>query len=159
MLFILKSIVQMALILSVCSSSLNAQTFKVLTGMGKGGPIVGGNYELPDTLTESYGFFGRLHSKDSDNNGAGILALGGFFKVKAVQGPYEFFMSPGFALMNHDLVDSELLIGPSLSYGFSASLDSQLSVGLTNQKLYSWLGEYKGLIDDSLLVHVSYVLR
>jgi hypothetical protein len=155
----MKYVGQMLLALALYSTSATAQTAKVIAGMGKGGPIVGGDYELPDTATESYGLFGRLHSKDRDNGAAGIIAFGGFFKIKALQGPYEFFMSPGLAIMSHDLNDTELLIGPSLSYGFSASLDSQLSVGVTNQKLYSWLGEYKGLIDDSLLVHVSYVLQ
>lgn len=155
---LLRIVVSYLVALAFFSSSLSAQRLAVHGSMDAGGPALGISYELPDTATESYGIFTSFHSKDESDKAAGLLALGAFFKAKAQQGPYEFFFSPGFAMMHYDLFDDALIAGPSLQVGMTASLDARLGVGVSNQKLYSWIGRIQGVVSDAFFVHLTYRL-
>jgi hypothetical protein len=145
-------------IFSILSLSLplSAQRLSVHASIDAGGPAVGADYQLPDTATESYGVFTRFHSKDEGDKAPGLFVLGAFFKTSTQQGPYEFFLSPGFAAMHYDLFNTSFIAGPTLQYGLTASLDAHLGIGVSNQKLYSWLGEVQGLISDAFMVHLTY---
>ena len=137
---------------------LAAQSVKVNVGIDRGGPAVGFDYDIPDTSTESFGIYGRVHSKDEDEGAPGLFAVGGFFRSHFRQGPYEFYLAPGFGFINWDLGDTEVLLGPSLSYGMVAELDPQLAIGIENHKLYSWFGEVKGGISDTFFVTMKFRL-
>lgn len=139
------------------SSSLGLATPKIniQSGIDRGGAVLGFDYSHPDTMTESYGVYSRLISKDEKRSAPGIFALGAFYRAEFRRGPYEFYLSPGVGMMNYDLVDTELLIGPSIAYGMSAELASNLAMGVENHKLYSWFGEYRGNIADTFLFHIQ----
>ena len=135
-----------------------SQSVMVNVGMDRGGPAFGVDYDIPDTATESFGIYGRIHTKDEEELAPGIFALGGFFRSRFQQGPYEFYFAPGFGFINWDLADTELLLGPSLAYGMLAELDPKLAVGIENHKLYSWFGEVTGPIADTFLVNLKFRL-
>jgi hypothetical protein len=136
-------------------ANANPPRVNVHAGIERGGPVVGFDYAMPDTQTESFGVYGRLHSKDEDEGAPGLLALGAFFKAQHQQGPYEFYLSPGFGFINYELGEKEVLLGPSLAYGMTAELDAQLGIGIENHKLYSWFGDITGPIADTFLFHIQ----
>ncbi|MFW7378669.1 MAG: hypothetical protein ACOH5I_07680 [Oligoflexus sp.] len=145
-------------ILTWTTVSLGQQRMTVHAGIDRGGPAIGFDYSVPDTTTESFGIYGRLHSKDRDAGAPGLFALGAFFRSHFQQGPYEFYLAPGFGFINYDLFETEVLLGPSLAYGMTAELDAKLGIGIENHKLYSWFGDQKGTISDTFLVHVQFRL-
>ncbi len=130
----------------------------VHAGIDEGGLVLGGDFLVNDTATESYGGYLRLYSKDEEKGAPAIFALGASGRGHVKVGIFEYFLSPGFGLIHHNLRDSELLFGPTLTYGLTADLDQYIGLGVENTKLYSWVGEYKGLIKDTFLAHVRFRL-
>ena len=132
------------------------QQIGIQAGIDQGGLILGANFQKVDTATESFGAYGRLYSKDKERGQPAIFALGASFTGHVRAGIFEYYLSPGFGLIHHNLDETELLFGPSLAYGLHAELDKVISLGVENQKLFSWIGEYKGLIKDSFLVQIRF---
>ncbi|NRA63965.1 MAG: hypothetical protein HRU19_05745 [Pseudobacteriovorax sp.] len=125
-------------------------------GMGPGGVTLGAEYSVQDTAYESFAGYLTIHQKDEDEGAPGLLAFGMALKLHQEFGPYEIYMAPGFGIIQYDGADDELLIGPRLAIGAMAKIDRYLSVGFENQKLYSFLGEFQGGIDDSFLFTTTY---
>jgi len=130
----------------------------VHAGIDEGGLVLGGDFLVNDTSTESYGGYVRLYSKDEDRGAAAIFALGASARGHVKSGIFEYYLSPGFGLIHHNLFETELLFGPTLTYGLTADIDQYIGLGVENTKLYSWMGEYKGLIKDTFLAHVRFRL-
>ncbi len=132
------------------------QQIGIQAGIDQGGLILGANFNKVDTANESFGGYARLFSKDRERGQPAIFALGASFTGHVRAGIFEYYLSPGFGLIHHNLDETELLFGPSLAYGLHAELDKVISLGVENQKLFSWIGEYKGLIKDSFLVQIRF---
>ncbi len=130
----------------------------VQAGIDNGGLVLGGDFLVNDTATESYGGYLRLFSKDEDKGAPAIFAVGASVRGHVKVGIFEYYLSPGFGLIHYNLNDTELLFGPTLTYGLTADIDSNVGLGVENTKLYSWIGEYKGLIKDAFLAHVRFRL-
>ncbi|MDQ3233990.1 MAG: hypothetical protein M3Q07_19445 [Pseudobdellovibrionaceae bacterium] len=130
----------------------------VHAGIDEGGLALGGDFLVNDTATESYGGYVRLYSKDEDKGAPAIFALGASARGHVKAGIFDYFLQPGFGLIHHNLFETELLFGPTLSYGLTADIDPYIGLGIENTKLYSWMGEYKGLIKDTFLAHVRFRL-
>ncbi|SMF81194.1 hypothetical protein [Pseudobacteriovorax antillogorgiicola] len=144
--------------LLLCSSSYGQeQDASLKLGIGPGGLIVGGEFIMKDTPAEGFGGYFSMHSKDEDDGAPGLTALGATFKLSQRFGPYEVYLSPGIGIVNYDFGDDDdLLIGPRLAIGLHAELDANLGLGFENQKLYSYMGEREGLLDDSFLLTVRF---
>lgn len=127
-------------------------------GIDEGGLVLGGDFLVNDTATESYGGYARLYSKDEDEGAPALFALGATARGQVKVGIFEYYLAPGFGLIHHNLDKTELLFGPTLAYGLTADIDSNVGLGVENTKLYSWIGEYKGLIKDTFMVHVRFRL-
>jgi hypothetical protein len=130
----------------------------VHAGIDEGGLALGGDFLVNDTATESYGGYLRVFSKDEDKGAPAIFALGASARGHVKVGIFEYFLSPGFGLIHHNLNETEMLLGPTLSYGLTADIDQYIGLGVENTKLYSWMGEYKGLIKDTFFAHVRFRL-
>lgn len=130
----------------------------VHAGIDEGGLALGGDFLVNDTATESYGGYLRIYSKDEDKGAPAIFAIGASGRGHVKVGIFEYYLSPGFGLIHHSLDESEVLFGPTLTYGLTADLDQYIGLGVENTKLYSWIGEYKGLIKDTFLAHVRFRL-
>jgi hypothetical protein len=130
----------------------------VHAGIDEGGLVLGGDFLVNDTATESYGGYLRLYSKDEDKGAPAIFALGVSGRGHVKVGIFEYYLSPGFGLIHYNLNETEMLFGPTLTYGLTADIDSQIGLGVENTKLYSWMGEYKGLVKDTFLAHVRFRL-
>ncbi len=144
-----------------CSSALGntGQNLGFKLGIGRGGLILGGEYEVVDTSLESFIGFVSIHSKDSEKGAPGLLSFGGAFKLRFIQGPYEVYVSPGLGVINYDSgSDDDMLMGPRLSLGVNAKLDQYMALGFENEKLYSWIGEVEGPISDAFLLTFQYVM-
>ncbi len=157
----MKALVRVAALILACGMSANvlADTGKQITaqaGIDEGGLILGAHFNVTDTANEAYGGYARVYSKDKERGQPTIFAVGASFTGRVRAGIFEYYLTPGFGLMHHTLEQSELLFGPSLAYGLHAELDKLVSLGVENAKLYSWVGEYKGLIKDSFLVQVRF---
>lgn len=152
-LFFFRSIAFASTLLLFSSSAFASlgQSVSALVGMDRGGLALGANFDVKDTATESYGGYARIFSKDKDEGEPALFAVGAHFKGKVKSGIFEYYLSPGFGLIHHNYDDTRLLLGPTLNIGMSAELDSNVSLGIENSKLYSWIGKYKGLMKDSFL--------
>lgn len=144
----------------VAGSSALAQTrqVSVQAGIDEGGMILGGNFDLIDTPSESYGVFTRLYSKDSDKGAPAVFALGGHVRGHFTHGIFNYYLSPGFGLVHYSSNKTRLLLGPTLAYGFTADLDKNMALGIENTKIYGWVGEVRGLLKDSFLVNFRFNL-
>ena len=136
------------------------QTRQVSVGAGvdDGGAIIGSHFDFNDTANESYGAYAQLYSKDRNKGQPGLFALGAHFRGHTKIGIFDYYLAPGFGMLHHSLKKTELLFGPSLSYGLTADLDKSIALGIEISKFYSWVGEYKGLIKDSFLATFRYNL-
>ncbi|WP_141734287.1 hypothetical protein [Oligoflexus tunisiensis] len=130
----------------------------IQAGIDEGGLALGGDFLVNDTATESYGGYLRLYSKDEDKGAPAIFALGASGRGHVKVGIFEYYLSPGFGLIHYNLDETELLFGPTLTYGLTADIDPYIGLGVENTKLYSWMGEHKGLIKDTFLAHVRFRL-
>lgn len=130
----------------------------VQAGIDEGGLALGGDFLVNDTATESYGAYARMYSKDEEKGAPAIFALGASGRGHVKVGIFEYYLSPGFGLISHNLDETEILFGPTLTYGLTADLDQYVGLGVENTKLYSWMGEYKGLIKDTFLAHIRFRL-
>lgn len=148
---LLSSITLALLVSSSSAFAALGQSASALVGMDRGGLALGANFDVKDTATESYGGYARIFSKDKDEGEPALFAVGAHFKGKVKSGIFEYYLSPGFGLIHHNYDDTRLLLGPTLNIGMSAELDSSISLGIENSKLYSWIGKYKGLMKDSFL--------
>lgn len=137
-------------------ASAKSKQVGIQTGLDEGGLILGGDFLIDDTATESWGGYARLYSKDREEGAPSIIALGMSVRGQARLGLIEYYLMPGFGLMQHNFENSELLLGPSLGLGMSAEINPGVSLGIENSKLYSWIGEYKGLIKDSFLAQIRF---
>lgn len=146
------------LVASATAVAGNSNQLSIGLGIDQGGLVLGGDFLVKDTATESLGAYTRLYSKDEDQGAPALFALGGAVRGHVKSGIFEYYLSPGFGLLHHNLRDSELLFGPTLTYGLTADLDTHVGLGVENTKLYSWIGEYKGLIKDTFLAHVRFRL-
>ena len=151
-----------ALLAFVCISApamaapLPSHPEKIALGAGvdEGGMVLGADFIVGDTSTESYGAYARIYSKDAHRGAPAIFAVGGSVRGQFKSGIIEYYLSPGFGLIHHNLAETELLFGPSLAYGMSAELNREVELGIENSKLYSWIGEYRGLIKDTFLAQI-----
>lgn len=140
------------------SSPYRPKHVMIQAGIDEGGLVLGGDFLVADTATESYGAYARLYSKDEDKGAPAIAALGASGRGHVKAGIFQYYLAPGFGLIHHNLRDTELLFGPTLSYGLTADVDNYIALGVENTKLYSWLGEYKGLVKDTFLAHIRFRL-
>lgn len=150
-----------AVLFGLCLSTGAAAQAKQATaalGVDDGGLIVGANFDFVDTPTENYGAYTWLYGKDTNKGQPQLFALGAHFRGHAKVGLFDYYIAPGFGLLHHSLRETELLFGPTLSIGLAAELDKTMSLGIENSKLYSWVGEYKGIIKDSFLAIFRYNL-
>jgi hypothetical protein len=143
---------------SLTTAMAQGQKISAQAGIDTGGLVLGANFDFIDTAHESYGAYTRIYSKDRDEGAPAIFALGAAFRGRVKAGILEYYLSPGFGMVHYNLNQTELLLGPSLAYGVSAELDSTLSLGVENTKLYSWIGDVKGLIKDTFLATITFNL-
>lgn len=129
-----------------------------LVGIDQGGLVLGANFNVKDSATEAFGGYARIFSKDKDEGEPAIFAVGGHFRGMLKSGLFEYYLAPGFGLIHHNFDDTRLLFGPTLSIGMKAELDQNMSLGIENTKLYSWAGEYKGLMKDAFLAQIAFNL-
>ncbi|MCX6128839.1 MAG: hypothetical protein NTX25_07220 [Proteobacteria bacterium] len=137
------------------SAATHPKKIALELGIDRGGLVLGGDFLIQDTNTESYGGYARIYSKDEEKAAPAIFAMGASGRGHVKSGIFEYYLSPGFGFIHHNLKKSELLLGPSLSYGLSAEFTPGMALGIENTKLYSWMGEYKGLITDTFLAQFS----
>ncbi len=132
------------------------KTVSILAGADRGGLALGANFDVNDTANEAYGGYARVFSKDKKEGAPALFAVGGEFRGQVKVGLIQYYMSPGFGIIQHTYDDTKLLVGPSLAYGMTAELDKMTSIGIENTKLYSWGGKYKGLIADAFLAQFRF---
>lgn len=153
---------RVVLILGIVLSLPAAAQWQGITGkigIDRGGLVLGGEYSIKDTALEGFSGYLSIHQKDPDAGAPSLTAIGGAFRLTLQKGPYHLFLSPGIGFVDYELgLDDGLLIGPRMSYGFHAEMDRRFSMGVENQKLYSWLGDVKGLIADNFLITFVYAL-
>lgn len=148
------------LILAIKAPQVSAQQRQVgvQTGIDEGGLILGAHFDMIDTSSENYGIYTRLYSKDEDKGAPALFALGGSFRGHFKHGIFDYYISPGFGILHYSLRRTHLLLGPSLAYGLTADFDKTMAVGIENTKLYSWVGDVRGLVKDSFLLNFRFNL-
>lgn len=127
----------------------------VLGGIDRGGVALGGDYSYSEAPNEAFGAYVRFFQKDKSEGEAGLFGAGAHFKGGMKLGLFEYYLAPGFGVIHHNFNRQKLLIGPSLALGVTAEVDKNWAIGIENMKLYSWAGEYKGIIKDAFLANVK----
>jgi hypothetical protein len=146
----------LSLITSSAWAATGARNFSVLAGMDKGGLALGANLDIEDTANEAYGAYARVFAKDRDEGEPALFALGAHFKGQLKTGAFRYYLSPGFGLVQRTYDETKLLLGPALNIGLNAELDKNVSLGIENSKLYSWIGKYKGIVKDAFLAQATF---
>jgi hypothetical protein len=139
---------------SSMASAIGDNTIFVDLSVARGGGLsLGLDAELHNTDYYNWGAYGRFTSKDSSDGQDGITALGAFVRPHFKQGEVDFFVSPGFGLVQINPVvgSSELVFGPSLVWGtmFTAS---SYTIGFNMTHIYGWTGDYTGLLDQQFML-------
>ncbi len=130
----------------------------VQTGFDEGGLIAGANFDIVDSPSENYGAYTRLYSKNDAKGAPAVFALGANFRGHYKVGIFDYYLAPGFGLLHYSENRTHLLLGPTLAYGLAADLDKNVALGIENTKIYSWVGQVRGLVKDSFLATIRFNL-
>ncbi len=127
-------------------------------GFSPGGLAFGGDFEMARDRIYGIGAFARIYSKDEDSGYPGIFAFGAFIRPHFQRGPWDLYVSPGFALMFIDgASEDETTIGPVMNIGLLYLLTNNVSLGLEHSTMVPWFGDaYKGVAMSDLHLKVRY---
>lgn len=129
-------------------------------GFGRGGFVLGADYEYPFHKTYGLGGYFSMYSKDDENGAPGLTALGVFIRPHFHRRSWEFYLSPGFGLLMYDgKYDDETALGPVFALGLTYQVTRDWAFGVESQSLYGWFADKaRGQVESSLLAKVRYGL-
>jgi hypothetical protein len=152
-----------ALVMMVGASTASAQygvsQHAIYGGLGfmAGGLALGVDYENLSSGEFGIGGYARIYQKDEDNGAPGITALGGFIRPHFSKKAWDFYVSPGFAIISIDSDtnnrDDATTLGPSMAIGLMYEMSGAVALGVENMSHWVWFEEdWRGmLIDDFML--------
>lgn len=125
-------------------------------GFWQGGLVLGGDYEYAYDRTFGLGATARYYSRDNDRSGTGSTSyfiIGGFVRPHFNRRAWDFYVSPGFNIMNLDGRNNDkTLIGPSVNYGLLYQVKRSVAIGIENSQFFCWFDrDYQGAILLDLL--------
>jgi hypothetical protein len=124
------------------------------SGMG-----IGVDYERAYHRTFGLGGYFRIYNDDANEN-SGLMTVGAFIRPHFTRQAWDFYVSPGFGLVQQDLNanNDETYFGPSLAIGLIYQWNYEMAFGVENMQIYGWFGDdaVKGMQSNELLAKFRY---
>lgn len=121
-------------------------------GFVTGGFGLGVDYENMSLKDFGMGGYVRMYQKEDDRTAPGYMILGGFIRPHFNKKAWDFYVSPGFAIIMLDdnsktasgankTANDSTTFGPSLAIGLLYDLNGTVAIGFENMRHWIWFDE------------------
>ena len=114
-------------------------------GFWNGGMVLGADYEYLGKSEFGVGGYLRMYEKDEDNGVPGITSIGAFIRPHFNKKSWDFYVSPGFAIIKIDSDsanrDDATTLGPSLALGLMYEMSNSVSMGMESMSHWVWFDD------------------
>ncbi len=129
-------------------------------GFGPGGFALGADYEYLGKKDYGIGGYVRMYQKDDDRGVPGVTAFGGFIRPHFNKKAWDFYVSPGFGIINIDDNNASpgdaTTFAASLAFGLLYDLTGTAAIGVENMRHFIWFDKdwrvLGPLVADTLLI-------